>query len=450
MSKKLYEKSKCLKKKLEQSTTIDESIKSLSYDLYALLAHKPDFKNAPIGIKSSPGEKINVDFFAEKERIEMLIDWTLEIHPIILILGDECKLPIEWNVSEDLDVFLNEVYDKYINALNSLPCEQTFEFSKVESIDKFRNMISESLQQSLNGSAGSAYEKFKNAMDYFVNELGDFRGLSLLVDEIRTYDTLFRMRKEENENQFFSKEDMFHVPFEKRGIIGSNRFSLLGFPSLYLGSSLAVCKEELCESSADLESMQAAAIKINDIENVKILDISLPSSVISKRLGFLFELTYKGETSFNFNNLFLLWVLSAACSIKVKNPHDKFKPEYIIPQFLTEWVKCSSEYAGICYMSTKVSTLTAENVGLYKNYVFPIKERKSKGHCPYLTSIFEVSQPKSFYNSNDLLESTYNKVSIYLDESIDKDTEGNPIPYENTDLGKMEAILIRSFRNSDL
>ncbi|MFE7092442.1 hypothetical protein ACFU9L_18280, partial [Bacillus velezensis] len=73
MSTKLYEKSKYLKKKLAQSDKIDESIKSFSYDIYDSLDHKPDFKNAPIGIKPSSGEKISVDFFAEKERIEMLI-----------------------------------------------------------------------------------------------------------------------------------------------------------------------------------------------------------------------------------------------------------------------------------------------------------------------------------------------------------------------------------------
>ncbi|MBD5023261.1 hypothetical protein GUF51_00710, partial [Xanthomonas citri pv. citri] len=75
---------------------------------------------------------------------------------------------------------------------------------------------------------------------------------------------------------------------------------------------------------------------------------------------------------------FMTWILISACLIRVKKQKDIFKPEYIIPQFLLEWVKQteSSEYWGICYLSSKINRQTIENYKLYKNYAIPVRQRK--------------------------------------------------------------------------
>ena len=42
----------------------------------------------------------------------------------------------------------------------------------------------------------------------------------------------------ENSKLFhFSKDEMFHIPYEKRNLVGNQRFSLSGLPCLYLGGS---------------------------------------------------------------------------------------------------------------------------------------------------------------------------------------------------------------------
>lgn len=60
------------------------------------------------------------------------------------------------------------------------------------------------------------------------------------------------MRYEKNVYQTkFKPLDLFHVPFEKRHLIGNNRFSLSGLPCLYFGSSIYGCWEEMNRPNLD-------------------------------------------------------------------------------------------------------------------------------------------------------------------------------------------------------
>ena len=56
---------------------------------------------------------------------------------------------------------------------------------------------------------------------------------------------LYRMRISK---ETLSKEKMFHVPFNMREKVSSARFSIPGFPCLYLGTSLEVCWNEIKRS----------------------------------------------------------------------------------------------------------------------------------------------------------------------------------------------------------
>lgn len=49
-----------------------------------------------------------------------------------------------------------------------------------------------------------------------------------------------------------------------------------------------------------------------------------------------------------------MWPLIAACSIKVKHREDSFKPEYIVPQLLLQWIRNNQEIDGIRFSSTHI------------------------------------------------------------------------------------------------
>jgi hypothetical protein len=56
---------------------------------------------------------------------------------------------------------------------------------------------------------------------------------------------LYRIRSDRSEFTIPDRRDIFHVPFEKRRLVGNQRYSITGLPCLYLGSSLWICWEEL-------------------------------------------------------------------------------------------------------------------------------------------------------------------------------------------------------------
>lgn len=56
------------------------------------------------------------------------------------------------------------------------------------------------------------------------------------VYELTPKSKLFRLRTSEY-GGLFSKDEMFHIRFDKRHLVANNRFSVNGIPSLYLGES---------------------------------------------------------------------------------------------------------------------------------------------------------------------------------------------------------------------
>jgi hypothetical protein len=73
---------------------------------------------------------------------------------------------------------------------------------------------------------------------YFGESSGGFRRM----DKFNS-DNLFRIRT--SKTKLNKNKDIFHPPFENAEYISQNRYSIPGFPCLYLGNSICVCDLEL-------------------------------------------------------------------------------------------------------------------------------------------------------------------------------------------------------------
>lgn len=73
----------------------------------------------------------------------------------------------------------------------------------------------------------------------------------------------------------FSKDEMFHIPYEKRYLVGNQRFSLSGLPCLYLGGSSYICWEEL--GRKDLNSTNYCGYSLK--KNINMFDFLLPTEI---------------------------------------------------------------------------------------------------------------------------------------------------------------------------
>lgn len=115
--------------------------------------------------------------------------------------------------------------------------------------------------------------------------------------------------------------EMFHTPFELRGLIKTARFSVLGFPSLYLTKNLFTAWEETRRSN--IETLYASRLQLRQ-----------PISLVDLRLRRNFADIEAGKKEVAVRQYLRTIPLIIACSLKVKRDSDAFKPEYIIPQLI--------------------------------------------------------------------------------------------------------------------
>ncbi|MBG7610701.1 hypothetical protein IU405_00375, partial [Polaribacter sp. BAL334] len=104
-------------------------------------------------------------------------------------------------------------------------------------------------------------------------------------------DYVYRIRTNDSTyNSGFTAKDLFHIPYEKRHLIGNNRFSLSGFPCLYFGNKVYCCWEEL-----NRPKIENCFISKFDLTGHHFIDISRKPKEINKSLLQLYEILEKQE-----------------------------------------------------------------------------------------------------------------------------------------------------------
>ena len=163
----------------------------------------------------------------------------------------------------------------------------------------------------------------------------------------------------------FKRDEMFHIPFNRRGIIKNQRYSINGIPCLYLGTSAYVCWEEL--GRPDFNKFWVSRFEISNKE-LKILNISYTLQDI------LFDLepsNLDDEMKWGFLiDYCLFWIIECVCSISVINAERIFREEYVIPQLIMQNIR-KQNIDGIMYFSVKGTYKGDHNSWIMKNLAFP-------------------------------------------------------------------------------
>lgn len=264
--------------------------------------------------------------------------------------------------------------------------------------------------------------------------------------------SFFRIRTKGflNDHQKFQRSDMFHHAFELRGKVATQRYSIPGFPCLYIGDSLYVCWEEL--NRPDLRKVQAVRLVNTQAFSVFGIDFSVYGN--SRKINTITE----RNTLINY---LLFWPLFAVCSIEVEDncKGNPFKREYIFPQLLLQ--SCSiffentynsitmSAISGIQYSSTRVkSNLYKTGENQFFNLVLPpsANDNTKDGHSYFLKSLFQMTEVA------DIGQLNFGGKTLNIKPQVPKKIElfkGMPSNYKTTELGKIEAYL-RAMPTSDI
>lgn len=317
---------------------------------------------------------------------------------------------------------------KILDRKNYLSDEIYNNLSKIESLN---NDLFSVIDLYLNGSVGNAAKSFNSAI---INNHSYIEKLLVGKDISGTIGNLYRIRLSHSSN--FQRDEMFHIPFEKRHLVKTQRYSIPGVPCLYLSSSIIVAWEELSRPSYD--DIHVSRFLPLKKSNIKILDFGFrPAQFAALIKSNSSKIHTKSDITDFLISYATIWPLIALCSIKTKFRDATFKVEYIVPQLLFEYIRSSLDYDGVRYFSMNIKNYYG-NPALYQNFAFPVKSKKEEGLCDVLSSKFQLTDSLSWQLAKSLnYKANYSKIIQDPVEII----QGLFVPYHLTDFGYMEAVL---------
>lgn len=191
------------------------------------------------------------------------------------------------------------------------------------------------------------------------------------------------------------KAELFHIKKELRNRIGAYRYSVAGYPCLYLASDVELAWFE-CGMPKQFSFCQMAITESGE-NALKLVDFShRPVDLLSSVTIWILNARRQEkpepeiEQIYNFLIKYIItYPLAAACSVKVKDRGSKFVEEYIFPQLFMQWIRDSDDIDGVRYKSSLKSTLV-QGMGAI-NVALPVKSYREDGLDERLASKIGIS-----------------------------------------------------------
>lgn len=269
----------------------------------------------------------------------------------------------------------------FLKQAEELECSPTSE-SFINLIHKIKNTCLEILQYAYRGQileATTLLDKLLSVPKYTDYKLSDWY-FNYMSSAFENSVNLYRCVDFSDDEE--DPKDCNHVPFQLRGSASNVRFNLLGYPCLYLCSSLECAQKELGNVA---ERKVRWYGEFRPKRQLCLLDFTLPSDETIDNMSvydmFCFLVTYP---------------LRLLCSYKMKDNDASFNEEYTFSQLFlhTMFLNKKNEYPGFDGISYS-SMYDRKCV----NYVFPAlyyaKEPPTEGHSQHILDMFEqVSHQK--------------------------------------------------------
>lgn len=304
---------------------------------------------------------------------------------------DYLEFPIKWNREKPLVEHLYYVFTSYINDVrqfckliedtdNDDSLKANLTNIKLDQIKEVCNNILSILSKSVDGKFIGIdellwMEELLYNARYTINPNQDNnKGL-------KEPDQLFRMRPN---SYHYEEAQFYHIPFDKRSLTSSERFSAAGYPCLYLGYSKECCIKEVGSKNGSMVSMKLSK-PITVIDLTCFVQQNSSDDNLGKRLDL---------------NMFLWWPILAACYVTCDND-ARFKEEYLFPQLVTKYILYLKEHSieqwknilGIRYYSCKERDLNPGRSTYMNLVLFP--DMSNSQECDTL-QVSELKKPYDF------------------------------------------------------
>lgn len=218
------------------------------------------------------------------------------------------------------------------------------------------------------------------------------------INDIQMCDILFRGR-EIGAYDLADIHEFYHIPFDKKDNVSSQRFSIKGKPMLYLAKSIPIATQEL---KLDFEKINFSLYfpRFSWVYRQQMYDFSNSIDLTINRA--LTDLIRSGsEVKFD-NSIFTFSkrntvkilgdsILFQILTFPVESKKDICK-EYLLPQLCTEYFERQG-YLGVVYQSTKSADMFQEHVKYSQrdfNYCFFVTEEKDNKYNEKLLNCFHT------------------------------------------------------------
>ena len=349
--------------------------------------------------------------------------------------SDELELPKSRNARSDtFDIYLRHVFDTYLGLLKSLDdsdyiSHQLKTFYQLA--ETLCSDVQEIIKEQFNGYPAKAYDKLKDAL---IKIEPHIKVLLSSPDVSGQMSHLYRIRT--GGSNPLSRKEIFHIPFELRHLVNTQRYSIPGLPCLYLGGSTYVCWEEL--GRPHLDTIHLARFKVADGIPVRVLDFGYrPAEVAAYMNHEIDNVKVDNDKSKFIIAQGICWPLIAACSVQVKYKDAPFKPEYVLPQLILQWITNSTDCDGVRYFSTKIGQYFSYPMPA-ANFAFPSRTVAATGYCKKLTSQFELSEPLYWQLAKNSGLPAVHPPFMHFKLNL---AEGAEVDYIGTEFGMMQFIL---------
>ena len=210
----------------------------------------------------------------------------------------------------------------------------------------------------------------------------------------------FRIRAVDERSQAIESnpDELFHIPMSKRAYSSNERFSLAGFPCLYLSTMLPLAWQE-CNYPKKYYYSEYQYLwdvdqngKVNVDKEVKLL--ALYSPIELKTWGYTVKYNHFEIWNEVVGRYLKMYPLILACSFINQSGNTPYKQEYIIPQMLMQWVKRNADVVkGIEYFSC-VDMSFDNSKWCANNIVLPAFAPYESGVSRLLKEKFTWTKPK--------------------------------------------------------
>ncbi len=252
-------------------------------------------------------------------------------------------LPIKIDKDCEYQGVLNNVLAEYLITIKDKVHEN--DYVKIEAII---NKINHTVVSFYDSKIAEAYSLVKEIVTEIRDTINDVVcGVNSLYDYISNQNEPFYKARVGDTNESYSENDMLHIPFNMRGKVSNQRFSVSGCPCIYLGKTSFVTWLEL-DKPLYSHFYESGAYISDDIKVFNLAYTSwqiLNKKIIEQTLDTIEKKTYTKEA--------LVFPLIIATSFKINEKGRTFKSEYIISQLITQAV-VDIKIDGIAYLSKRM------------------------------------------------------------------------------------------------